>query len=150
MSDNQVCPKRPISKTKLSTAIGAAWGRVANKLGKGSMADRMEVNAKTIDRAMAGPSLPDAENLLNSLIADPSALDEVLKLYGLKVVPNVANAANDMALVTSLSGTVAEYLQRIADGKRCHVDTAVLAELFRPLLPQMQAIVDEHDARRAA
>lgn len=150
MPDNQVCPKKPVPKTKLSSAISAAWGRVSNSLGKGAFADKMDASTKTIDRALTGPSLPDAENLLNSLAADPSALDEVLALYGLQVRIKKAEAANDMDLVASLSGTVAEYLERIRDGKRCHVDTAVLAKLFRPLIPQMQAIVDEHDEQVAA
>lgn len=150
MHSNQVCPAVPQSKTRLSSAIGAAWGRVANRMGKGSFADKMHSCTKTVDRALTGPSLPDAENLLNSLAADHSALDEVFALYGLQVRLKEAEAANDMDLVTSLSATVAEYLQRLSDGKRCHIDTAVLAELFRPLIPQMQAIVDEHDKRRAS
>lgn len=150
MPDNQVCRRNPVSKTKLSSAISAAWGRVSNTMGKGAFADKMEASTKTIDRALTGPSLPDAENLLNSLAADPSALDEVLALYGLQVRLKQAEAANDMDLVASLSTTVAEYLERLRDGKRCHVDTAVLAQLFRPLIPQMQAIVDQDDARKVA
>lgn len=144
-SDKQGCRKVPVSKTKLSAALGAAWGRVSNGLTKGVFAERMEVDVVTINRALAGPSLPAAEHLLNSLAADQTALQEVLALYGLKAVPVVAEAANDMGLATALAQSVAEYLARIADGKRCHIDTAVLANLFRPLIPQMQAIVDESD-----
>lgn len=144
-SVNQVCPKLPVSKSKLSAAVGAAWGRVANSIGRGSLADKAGMDEQTVKRAVAGPSLPAAEHLLNSLVADPTALQEVLALYGLKAVPATASAANDMDLVTDLSRTVAEYLARIADGKRCHIDTAVLANLFRPIIPQMQAIVDESD-----
>lgn len=150
MPDNQVCRRKPQSKTKLSAAIGAAWGRVSNALGKGAFADAAEFDEVTISRAMRGPSLPSAEHLLNSLVADPTALNEALALYGLIAAPKNAQAANDMDLVTSLSGSVAEYLKCIADGKRCHVDTAVLAQLFRPLIPQMQAIVDEADRIKGA
>lgn len=145
MPDKLVSSKRPISKTRLSAALSASWGRVSNGLSKGVFAERMEVDVVTINRALAGPSLPAAEHLLNSLAADATALQEVLALYGLKAVPITADAANDMDLVTDLSRTVAEYLARIADGKRCHIDTAVLANLFRPIIPQMQAIVDESD-----
>ncbi|MBY8333146.1 hypothetical protein [Qipengyuania pacifica] len=148
----QVCRREPQTKTNLSRALSAAWGRVSNALGKGTFADKAGFgDTVTINRALTGPSLPSSENLLNSLAADPNALEEVFALYGLDSPrPKNAQPANDMDLVTNLSGTVAEYLQRLADGKRCHVDTAVLAKLFRPLIPQMQAIVDEDAKRRAA
>lgn len=105
------------------------------------------MDSVTVRRGIAGPSLPSAENLLNSLAANPTALDEVLALYGLQATDKTASPANDMDLVASLMGAAAEYLERIRDLKRCHVDTAILAKLFRPLIPQMQAIVDEDNAR---
>ncbi len=150
MVDQQVCRKKPVSKTKLSAAIGAAWGRVANKMGKGAFADAAEFDQVTINRALTGPSLPSAEHLLNSLAADPTSLTEVLALYGLKASPAIADPANDFALAAELGHTLAELIDRLRDGKRCHVDTAVLAALFRHLIPQMQAVVDEADARRVA
>jgi hypothetical protein len=150
MPDPQVCRRKPQSKTKLSAAIAAAWGRVSNSMGRGSFSDASDFNSVTLERALKGPSLPAAENLLNSLAADPTALEEVLDLYGLTATPKRAEAANDLALVTDMSGAVAEFLKRIADGKRCHIDEAILAELFRPIIPQMQAIVDSHDRRRGA
>ncbi len=106
------------------------------------------MDSVTVRRGISGPSLPSAENLLNSLAADPTALNEVLALYGLSATPKVATPANDMQLAAGLGHSLAEFIDRLRDGKRCHVDTAVLAALFRELIPQMQAIVDEDDARR--
>jgi hypothetical protein len=40
-----------------------------------------------------------------------------------------------------------EYLDRMKDGRRCHVDTAALAKLFIPLIPQMLAIVEEANGK---
>lgn len=150
MADKQVCRRKAQSKTKLSAAIGAGWSRCVNKHGQGAFADSADMDAVTVRRGVSGPSLPAAENLLNSLAADPTALNEALALYGLTATPKVADAANDMALATGISSALSEYLRRIADGQRCHIDEAVLAEMFRPLIPQMQAIVDIHDARVAA
>lgn len=150
MVDKQVCRRKPQSRAKLSAAIGAAWGRVAHKLGKGVFADAADFDTVTLNRALTGPSLPSAEHLLNSLVADPTALSEVLALYGLKASPAVADPANDFELAAQLGHTLAEMIDRMRDGKRCHVDTAVLASLFRQLIPQMQAVVEEDDARRAA
>lgn len=58
--DKQVCQRKPVSKTKLSAALSAAWGRVANNIGKGKFADAAEFDAVTINRALTGPSLPSA------------------------------------------------------------------------------------------
>lgn len=150
MPDNQVCRRKPQNKTKLSAAISAGWSRCAHKLGQGKFADEADMDAVTVRRGISGPSLPAAENLLNSLAADPTALDEVLKLYGLRAVQNVSEAANDMELAAGLGHGLSELIDRLRDGKRCHVDTAILAALFRELIPQMQAVVDEADARRVA
>ncbi|MEN9924045.1 MAG: hypothetical protein RL268_171 [Pseudomonadota bacterium] len=150
MSGKQVCQRKPINKTKLSSALGAAWGRVSHEIGKGTFADKADFDEVTISRAMRGPSLPSAEHLLNSLCADQSALDEVLALYGLAIKPRVSQAANDMELAAGLGHGLSELIDRLRDGRRCHLDTLALAELFRRVIPQLQAIVDEADSIRGA
>lgn len=145
-----VRPIAPLSKAKFSRLVAQAWGRIWTDMGKAVMAERMEVDPKLITRGCAGENLPEAHNLFNALIADPSALDEVLHEYGYAVVPLRTAAANDMALVTGMSSAVTEFLVRISDGRRCHIDTAILAKLFRPLIPAMQSIVAEDDERKAA
>lgn len=148
MPDKQVCRKSPISKAKLSAAICAGWGRVANEMTKGVFAERIDAEVTTVNRALSGPSLPCAEHLLNSLAADTSALDEVLKLYGLKVTPLRSAPANDMSIAAGMAEGVSEIIKLTADGHRCHRDTLVLATLFRPLIPQLQSIVDDADRMR--
>lgn len=148
LKGKQVCQIKAQSKTTLSAALGAAWGRVANEIGRGTFADRADFDQVTLARATAGPALPSAENLLNSLAADPTALDEVLALYGLAVRPSFVAQGTDIELLSRLGHTLAEYIDRMRDGKRCHNDTLALAVLFRPLIPQMAAIVDEADALR--
>jgi len=145
--DNPVVPKRgPISEQQFHTALVAGLGRVAQKTGRGALADKSGRTTRALDKLFSGASTDTSgRGLLDFLNADATALDEVAALYGFCLTPRRADPANDMDLVTNLSRTVAEYLGRIADGKRCHIDTAVLANLFRPLIPQMQAIVDESD-----
>lgn len=150
MTVKHVCQRKPASKTKLSAALGAAWGRVSLEIGKGAFADKAEFDEVTISRAMRGPSLPSAEHLLNSLCADLSALDEVLALYGLSVTARNPAAANDMELAAGLGHSLSELIDRMRDGKRCHLDTLALGELFRRVIPQLQAIVDEADSIRGA
>lgn len=150
MLSNNVCPKTPPSKTDVSRALGAAWGRSIHRLGKGTFADKIDATPRTIDRALTGDSVPELHTALASLLADPCALEEVLSLYGFTATPKRSQPANDMALAAGLGHSLAEFIDRLRDGKRCHVDTAVLAALFLELIPQMQAIVDEDEARRAA
>lgn len=150
MASKHVCRIKPVSKTRLSAALSAAWGRVSNAVGRGKFADDAEFDVVTINRAMAGPSLPSAEHLLNSLAADHTALQEVMALYGLKTIPLVTDAANDMELAAGMGHALSEFLERLKDGKRCHIDTAFLAPLFREVIPQMEAIIKEDDERRAA
>lgn len=150
MTVKHVCQRKPVSKTRLSAALGAAWGRVSHEIGKGTLADKADFDVVTINRAMTGPSLPSAEHLLNSLCADLSALDEVLALYGVKAKPLVSAAANDMELAAGLGHSLSELIDRMRDGKRCHLDTLALGELFRRVIPQLQAVVDESDSIRGA
>lgn len=141
----------PPSKSDVSTALAVGLSRTIRTAGgKGTLADSMDTSTKTLDRALTGETIPELHTALAALLTDPTALDEVLKLYGGRFALLRADAANDMTLAADLSHTVTEFLKRLADGKRCHIDTAVLAELFRRLIPQMQAVVDEHDERVAA
>lgn len=143
--------KGPVPKSEVSAALAVGLSRaIRNAGGKGTLADSMDASVKTLDRALTGDSVPELHTALNALNADATALDEVLRLYGFRAAPLRADAANDMTLAAELSNTVTEFLKRLSDGKRCHLDTAVLAELFRRLIPQMQAVVDEHDTRVAA
>lgn len=140
----------PPSKSDVSDALAAGLARAIRTAGgKGTLADCMGTSTKTLDRALTGETLPELHTALAALLSDITALDEVFKLYGVHVALNQIAAANDMELAASMSNTVTEFLKRLADGKRCHVDTGVLAELFRRLIPQMQSIVDEHDERVA-
>lgn len=150
MTDNQVCPIGPISKTRLSEALSAAWGRVSNQLGRGVFAQRMEVDPKTIQRGIAGPSLPDAENLLNSLAADPNALAEVFALYGLQLVPIGFDAALDFEIIADTSGLLAEHTEAMRDGRRDHRETMRIADKARPVVQRFQSIIAEADRLRGA
>ncbi|PZT91970.1 MAG: hypothetical protein DI625_14650 [Sphingomonas sp.] len=142
---------RPVAKAQVSDAIASGLHRAIKAAGgKGACADRMEVDPKTLNRQLSGESTLDATNMLAMLSVDRTSMNDALALYGLIATPKTAQAANDMELLASLTGAGAEMVRRLLDGLLCHKDKAALAELFRPLIPAMQAIVDEHDKRVAA
>lgn len=145
---NHVCPNKPLSKSQVSKRLAMAWSRIWPKIGKGRMADEADTNTRTIDRVLTGDHLPEAQTIFNALVADETALDEILGEYGFLLRRKNSDAANDMDLAAGLGHSVAELIDRLKDGHRCHVDTAILGALFRELIPQMQAVVDEADAMR--
>lgn len=142
-----VLPKRPRTKEDVSTALSDAWFRTAKRVGKGALADATGAKCtKTIDSAIAGRSLPELHTALNSLLADPTALDEVFSLYGGRFVSLQSEAANDLRVIAGLNDASSEWLTRIIDGIRCKRDSKALAEIFRPLVAHMQTVIEEAEA----
>lgn len=138
---------RAPGRAHVSAALALAWSRVSSGC-KGSFADAVGLSAKSVNRAITEETLPELDHALASILFDPTALAEVMALYGFRLVRVDAQPGADMELVTAMARTVPEYLNRLADGQRCHVDTMELAMLFRPLIPQLQQIVNEADRLR--
>lgn len=136
---------RSLEKRDLQPKVSEAWARVIARIGKGHFADAIGCCSATVDNALTGPGLPEAHTLLNSLLADPTALDEVLRLYGMRVVPLKSKADEDIQVIADMAGVQSDWLERLLDGRRCHRDTAALAKRFRPLIAKMQAVIEEAD-----
>lgn len=148
---SNVCPRTPIAKDKFQQKLAAGWGRVWPKIGKGAMADRMGLSdSKTIDRAVTASNLPEAHTIFNSLIADPTALDEIFAFYGLRISPITADAANDMQTLSGLCETAGELAEALKDGVRVHQETLRVAEKLRPHMSSLTALIHEADALRGA
>lgn len=151
MATNHVRPKVAPAKSDVSAALSVAWARTSRSVGKGAMADKLGSSTKTIDRALTGESLPELHTGLASLLADAAALDEVFALYGFDPPRSRhAQAANDMATVSSLSSVVATFCDALKDGTRNHTETLALADLIRALMPNLEAILDEAGKLRGA
>lgn len=144
---NQVRPIRKRTKAEVSGALAAGWARVSAGR-KGAFADNIDIDTKTVNRALTGETVPELHTAWNSLADDPTALDELASLYGVSIIARRTASANDMELAAGLGHSLSELIDRLRDGKRCHIDTLALAELFRPLIPQMQAVIAEADELR--
>lgn len=147
MPDKQVC-LRVHSKMDVSARLVAGWARVIAKVGKGKFADKLEVNEKTVGRALSGENTPELHTAFNSLAVDPTALDEVAALYGVEIRPKQSVAANDMETVADLSHLVGKWVAALSDGHRCHRETLELANVMRPLLHRLNAVCAEADSIR--
>jgi len=140
----------PIGKSDTSDALAESWARVSRRLGKGAFADKLGVDSKTINRALTGETLPELHTALNSLRADPTALDEVFKLYGFEVRPAHSNAANDHDTLAGISRLAGKWIEALADGTRDHRETCALADAIRVIIPALSAVVAEADRLRGA
>lgn len=148
---NNVCPAEPLAKDKFQQRLAAAWGRVWPKVGKGAMADAMGLSdTKTIDRAVTASNLPEAHTIFNSLLADPTALDEVLAEYGFRVAPIRPEAANDMVTLAGLCDAASVLSDALKDGQRVHPETLRVAEKLRPHMAALTALIREADELRGA
>ena len=146
-NSKHVVRNRARTKHEVSDALAAGWFRVTKGGRKGALADAAEIRCtKTIDAAIAGRSVPELHTAFNSLLHDKTALDEVGALFDVKIVPLRSEAANDLETIAGLSGVQSEWLVALLDGIRDHRETKRLAELFRPLVSRMQAVIQEAEA----
>lgn len=152
MTDTAVVRKTAHLTNARAIELAAEGMQVAVKhRGKDGIAKAGDVTTRTIEKWMAEGSLPGIDHLLNIADQEPVVLNRLLAEKGWAGLRRaVADPAADMALAANLGHCLGEFIERLGDGRRCHVDTAVLAGMFRQLIPQMQAIVDEDDTRRAS
>lgn len=150
--------------TQVDNTVVRKTKRVTNSKAKSLVADGLQAalkngdieelalaggcSTRAIQKALAHETLLHFDTLLNALDYEPAILAPALAAKGYTLTPVDSNAVTDMELVTGLTDCVADYLHRIADGERCHVDTAILAQNFRKLIPHMQAIVDQDNVQR--
>lgn len=124
--------------------------RVAAKLGKPALAASMDRTVRSLDDVLERGATPGAKALLDALLADPTALTELFRAYGFKLVPEHADAANDLQTAAGLSHAAGAIIEAHQDGARCHKETLEVAAKLRPLLPQITAIIHEADQLRGA
>lgn len=139
----------PISEARFHDLLVAGFARVAAKLGKGTLADRMGRTVRALDNIFAG-STPSAKAMLDALRADETVLDELLRSYGFRLAPLHDRAANDLHTAAGLSHAAASIIESLEDGERQHQETLVVADKLRPHVPSILAIIAEADRLRGA
>ncbi len=137
----------PPGEAACHDALIAGLSRVAAQIGRGTLADLSNRTTRSLDMLFEGSvGIPGGKGLLDLLLADPTALDEVLALYGVRISPRTALVGADMAVIAELARVLARFTEALADGSRIHTETLDVAKLLRPLMPKLTAIIDEADA----
>lgn len=147
---NLVVPENaPPSELQYHEALVAGLARVATKIGRGNLADKSQRTTRALDKIFSGSSTDTSGyGLLNLLLADRSALDEVLALYGLRIAPLGMDAADDFALIADSAALMAEHTEAMRDGKRDHRETLRIADKARPVVAAFSGIIAEADGLR--
>lgn len=144
MSGGKVPPKKGLGKDSVSRALSADWYGLDDRIGRGTLMDYLgSKSTKTITGAISREHLPELHTVLNSLLADPTALFNTLQLYGGIFLPVEGGECDDMAAISQMLRAATEYFERMKDGARDHNDTIALADLFRPLVPAMLCVMLE-------
>lgn len=140
----------PLSETRFGELLTCAWGRITAKKGRGGFADALNVTPETLGNAMSGRNQPKAHTVFNSLRADPTALDEVAAHYGFKIIPASSDAANDLATAAGTIDAMAALVRALDDQHRDHQETLSIANLLRPHIGSLNAIIRQADELRGA
>ena len=139
-----------LAKGRVSALLSAGWARSIAAVGKGVFADALEVSDNTIGNALAQRTTPELHTVLNSLVVDPSALDELLAGYGYRLCALHNEPANDLATAAGVISAMGNLVEALSDGHRDHNETLAVAQLLRPHMPAVNAIIHEADALRGA
>lgn len=149
MTDNAVVRKSAfMTNARAKELATEGIRRAAAGPRKHELARAADVRVRTVEKWLAEVSLPDVDCLLNMADVDPEVLRLLFAEKGWTLSRSVAAETTDFELAAHMGSTLSEFLERLRDGKICHVDQSVLATLFRRLIPEMQAIVDQDDARK--
>lgn len=147
---NTVVPQiAPVDEEKFRHAFKRLLHRLAAAHGDARLALALGVSERQLRNIFAG-SIPGVHGVWNLLALDPTALDEIADLYGMRVTPARAEPGKDFDTIARLANCAGQYVSVMADGIRDHRETLELAESARPLISRLSAIVAEADHIRGA
>ena len=137
-----------LSREQVKRLISAGIHRAATIHGDKALATAAGCCTTTIQNAKAGTTVPEPHILGNLLSIEPTILWEWLDKLGFKVIPTDQQMSPDMKTARDMSHALTLFIQALEDGLRDHRETIALAQLFRPLIPKLSAIVAEADQHR--
>lgn len=143
----------PLVSDMILTRIGAALMayRVRTTCSQQSLAELLgREDRKSVASWENGSTELGAVPLLRSLqVLDKPYRAEVLAIVGVEPHDLEPEAGDPFELADGLSSLLTAIIRRLRDGKLCHNDKLFLAGLLEPLLPELNAIVDEARALRS-
>lgn len=143
----------PLVSDSILTRIGAALMsyRARTQCSQQSLAELLGREDRTsVARWENGSAELGAVPLLRSLhVLDKVYRAEVLAIVGIEPHDIETEPCDPFDLADGVSELLAAIIRRLRDGKLCHNDKLFLAGILEPLLPELNAIVDEARALRS-
>ena len=150
MRNHVVRNPKPLTKDKAKALIAAGINRAVIQHGMETVADAAQCSVRCLQKALSHETLPEADKLGNMLLLEPTILAEWLNRLGYQVIATNMEITPDMVTASQMSRAVAAFLEILEDGKRNHQETLALADVLRPLVPRLTAIVHEADGLKVA
>lgn len=150
--ENLVVPKvESVSPLRFHAALIAGLARAAARIGRGNLADKSDRTPKALGKLFSGDSMDTSgKGLLDFLLADPTALDEVLALYGFGIhrLPSDGTGKGDQETIADVIALAATHSEAMRDGRRDHNDTQKIASMARPVVQHYCGIIAEADSAK--
>lgn len=150
VSGRSVLPKGVApSEAQFHALLVQGLARIAVAHGRGRLADAMGRSGRQLDNVFGGAE-PKPKALFDALTLDPTALDEVIGAYGLRIVPATQGAPaddhkDDWRLASGISAGLAKLIESNADGFRDHNETLAIAAVIRPHIGALLNIINQAD-----
>ena len=145
MSVRTVLPQiAALDEARFHALLVQGLARVAAKHGRGQLSDAMGRSGRQLDNVFGGAD-PKPKALFDALTLDPTALDEMMAAYGLRVVPIAQGSEGDLRLASGIASGLAKLIESNADGVRDHNETLAIAAVIRPHLGALTNIINQAD-----
>ena len=139
-----------LTKDRSKALVASGLHRAVSVHGLDELALAAGCCERTVQAALALESLPSLDFLFNALDLEPTILDELAAAKGFRLAPLRSDAANDLHTAAGAGEIATAICRALADGVRDHKETLSIAELIRPHMPALTAIVREADELRGA
>lgn len=140
--------KSPLAKSRARGLIATGLNRAVLRHGIEEVAGAGGCSVRCIQKALAHETMPEAHTLANILDLDETALDELFAEKGKQLVTLKSEITDDMMLAGGLAHFIGELCEALRDMQRSPRETCQLADLIRPIIPQLNGIVREADEIR--
>lgn len=110
---------KPVAELEFHELVVAGLNRAARKIGRGALADKLDMTPKGLGKIFAG-STPHAKRLFDALAVDPAALDDIADRYGVRLVPKGSICDTDEKAAPSLVAALHKVIEGESDGQIDH------------------------------
>lgn len=134
-----------LGQQEFHSRLVAGWSRAIVHVGRGAFADAIEMTTKGLAKVLGEDTTPHARTILNSRKAHPTALDELLAGYRVRLVPETAACSSDEGAGLSLLRAATKCVEAEADGVKHHHELLAMEPELRDAAAILAAMLTRID-----